>query len=193
MVDLLLSDTASGNSCNVLANAVEVWRMNVTEEGSIFDLENFVESNPDSEVTKVGEELFYTLPLKDDVALPEISPRIIYTLSGPEFPAGLSFNEDEGYIGGTPLFPTDGDLTYILGVKDTFSLVEFQTGTLNLRVDPPVTVVKSSSTDFITTYGYYLIIPVAVAIICYIIYWLYKRHDRRKLFHIFLSYRSLRL
>jgi hypothetical protein len=182
----LVASNATGSNCSVSHGPTKIWTMSIIEGDEIFKIDEFDEANTVQKKVKVDELFFYLLPEKTDIVFSQYDARVIYTLDGPELPAGLVFDAVEGFINGTPTAVTDGPLLYTFGVKDTFSLVWNQTGTMSLHIYKPTT-----SPDFITAYGYFLIIPVVVAIIGYLIYWLYKRHDRRKLFHIFLSYRSI--
>jgi hypothetical protein len=171
--------------CSVQLNSTTIWRMNITSADKVFS--SWFSKGPKAIIdARIGDEIQHVAPEKTSIAAADVVSHVIYGISGPALPNGFTFNEESGTLEGTALDATDGSLQFTISLTDMFSLLSKETQIVELNIAEP-----SSSPDFITAYGYFLIIPVVVAIIGYLIYWLYKRHDRRKLFHIFLSYRSI--
>ena len=106
------------------------------------------------------------------------APHTSYSVS-PALPSGLMLDADRGIVMGTPIKATPL-ATYEFYLKDQFSGDTVHVATLKITVQ-----IKSSSSIPI----YAIIAPIAVVILAIIAYFFWRRHDRRKKYHIFISYR----
>ena len=109
-------------------------------------------------------------------------PQFIYVdyVSLTAVPSGLYLDPKLGSISGIPTTTFDGHVQFALQntiSKELSSVI----GTVYFKIEAP------SSKSSVSPAAY--AVPVGVGLLSVLLLWLYLRHDRRKLFHIFISYR----
>ena len=124
---------------------------------------------------------FSNLPSFQDLLFTD-RPQFVYMkyVSLTAIPSGLSINPKNGTISGVPTATFVGNVEF--AIESSVSKAQSAViGTIFFNIAAPraPTVVNPAAYS----------VPIGVGLLAALLLWFYFRHDRRKLFHIFISYR----
>ena len=176
--------TANNNSCAInILNSPASWLMKswlMTSVPSIFKTKYTQDSQ--SFALLVGNQFSYMLPERLHV-LQNVNylNRLIYTVDSP-LPAGITLDAQSGIVSGAATAAAPRQV-YNFFVTDS---VTFDGRRISI-IAISVSGVPLASASSINPLAY--AVPIGVVALVVLIVWLYLRYDRRKMFHIFISYR----
>lgn len=177
----VLTATSTASSCTFSNASTVFWTSSVVTAANLF--------NPAFEISfqsvslTTGATFHVQVPQPEDALVTSAeASRFVYVASSP-LPQGLVLSPRAGIISGTVVQATASQ-SITVSLQDTLSLLSQPVFVLTMTVNNPV-VSKSSP---VSPAAY--VVPIVMAFVIAIGVWLYIRYERRKLFHIFISYRE---
>jgi hypothetical protein len=175
----------SNATCTFTSSGLTVWYMTVLSFSNIFNRKFVFIQNQFN--LFIGQKMNFILPTREQVislmlSSLELASNFIYTVT-PNLPPGLQLDEQRGTISGTAAAESQLQ-TYTFLLYDSFSKLSQSVGKISIGVSP-LPMGSPSSTVNPAAYA----VPIGVVVLAAIIAWLVFRHQQRKLFHIFISYR----
>lgn len=174
-----LAPTDFSNNCSLMSGGMHIWEF-VPVTSAFFEM-GFSRVNVSFDIEQLSP-FFYRLPSRISIIsyLSE-APSTSYVLPpDTSLPEGLTLDVDRGIISGTPIYVSQR-ATYTVSLMDEFSGISMAVCALTLTVVAPSTAASIPIPAIVA--------PIGAVILIALIYYAWRRFDRRKLFHIFISYR----
>ena len=174
-----LAPTNFNANCFLLSGMTNIWLF--TPVTSSFFTTGFSRVNASFGLTQY-ESFFFRLPSRTSVIYYlSDAPGTLFTLPpGVSLPAGLTLDANRGIISGTAT-AVSARATYTIALQDEFSGISMAVCALTLSVSAPA-VAASIPIPAVAA-------PIGAVILVVLSYYAWRRYDRRKMFHIFISYR----
>jgi hypothetical protein len=189
---LRINTYVEGGTCQLFLDLAPLWSLSLNVSKDVFRRVSLVPRSTNYTIY-LGDYWAHILTSKHKFVFFSKTSTVLYEHTNPtesrtiSLPIGVTFDRETGVFEGYPELSTEG-FVFFCYVYETLTGMLQHIETVSLRVLPrPV----DDNRTFIELYWPYVIfIPVGIILIVVLIVWAYKRYDRRKLFHIFISYRG---
>jgi hypothetical protein len=188
----VLTVETTNASCVINVSDFAPWEAQVVTAADVFTDVGFEVQNITMDLifverflTRLASRYVYVLP----GAISHVFYQLGYT-GDEQLPRGIDFDEERGTFTGVPSeLTTPGQYVMDVYVADEFSGLVQQVYIVSINI--ALSFDKPSTTFLEEKWPFVILIPVVATItLILLLVYCYRRHDRRKLFHIFISYRG---